>query len=285
MKINFIRKFMMMASSVVCISHTLHASLSSEVPEVPNIITLLYKKFGEYPWAQFLHQWESLFFSILVATFISLVFYFGTRESTLIPSKFQNFLEWVVEGLRNFILEIIGPEGEKYVPFLGTLFIYILTMNWMVLIPFMKAPSSNLNITIAMAICVFALAQYSNFKNYGFFGFLYHMAGSPKGIVEWAMVPLMFPIELLTQITRPFTLALRLFGNVVGEDILIGVFALFGAVLLSVYNFPIYLPLQIPFMFLALLTSLMQALVFTLLSTVYILLSIPHSEEVASEEI
>jgi len=264
--------------ALVFFGSDLYAALATPVPEVPNFITLLYKKYGDIPWISFLHQWESLFFSILVASLISLVFYFGSRKNTLVPSKFQNFLEWVVESLQNFILDVLGPEGKKFVPFLGTLFIYILSMNWMVLVPFMKAPSSSFNITIALAICVFARAQYLNIKNWGFFGFLYHMAGSPKGAIEWAMVPLMFPIEVLTQITRPFTLALRLFGNVIGEDILIGVFALFGAILL----YPVLLPLQIPFMFLALLTSLMQALVFTLLSTVYILLSIPEPESEVS---
>src|SRR6202042_1609969 len=100
-----------------------------------------------------------------------------------------------------------------------------------------------------------------------------------KGFLGWALVPLMFVVELLTQFTRPITLALRLFGNVVGEDILIGAFALFGVYFLANYDWPIVLPLQIPFMFLAILTSLMQALVFTLLSTIYISLSMPHAEE------
>ena len=108
---------------------------------------------------------------------------------------------------------------------------------------------------------------------------MYHMAGSPKNTMGWIMVPLMFPIELLTQFTRPLTLALRLFGNVVGEDILIGAFALFGVNLLLPYVHSVGLPLQIPFIFLAILTGLMQALVFTLLSTIYILLSVPQHED------
>lgn len=263
----------------------LHASLAVDVPEVPNLISLLNKYFHHSEWTAFLHHWDSLIFSIILSTAISIAFFFGTRKRSLVPSGFQNFLEWIIENLRNFILEVLGPEGEKYVPFLGTLFIYILSMNWLVLIPFMKPPTSNLNITIALAICVFALVQYLNIKNYGFFGFLYHMAGSPKGILGWVMVPLMLPIEILTQLTRPVTLALRLFGNVVGEDILIGAFAMFGVVLLSAYayDFPVGLPLQIPFMFLALLTGLMQALVFTLLSTIYILLSMPDAENHASD--
>jgi len=260
-------------------SMQLQASLEGEVSEVPSFITFIYKAFHDAPWAKFLREWDTLFFSFLVATLLSLFFYFGTRKATLIPSGLQNFLEWVAENLRYFVLDILGPAGERYVPFLGTIFIYILCMNWMVLVPFMKSPTSNINITAALAICVFCLVQYLNIRNYGILGFLYHLAGSPKSVIQWVMVPLMLPIEMLTQLTRPLTLALRLFGNVVGEDILIGAFALFGISFFINYNYPIFLPLQIPFMFLALLTGLMQALVFSLLSTIYILLSIPIGED------
>lgn len=258
---------------------SLSATLEADVPELPNALSLLQGMLHGSYWMEFLEYWESIIFSIAIALFLSLVFHLGARKSSLIPSGLQNFLEWAVENLRNLILEILGPSGEKFVPFLGTLFIYILTMNWLVLIPLMKAPSSDFNITIGLAICVFVLVQYLNIKNFGLKGFLFHMAGSPKGVLGWSLVPLMFFIELLTQFTRPLTLALRLFGNVVGEDILIGAFALFGVYLLSFLNAPIGVPMQIPFMFLALLTGLIQAVVFTLLSTIYILLSTPPSEE------
>ncbi len=258
---------------------SLHASLDAEVPELPNFISLLHKTFSDSAFFNFLYYWETLVYSLMVACAISLLFYLGARKSTLIPSRFQNFLEWIVETLRKFVLDILGPEGEKYVPFLGTLFLYILLMNWLVLIPLLKAPTSNFNITVALAICVFVLVQYLNIRNYGILGFLYHMAGSPKGVMGWALVPLMFPIELLTQFTRPVTLALRLFGNVVGEDILIAAFAMFGVNMLAPYFPSIGVPLQIPFMFLALLTGLMQAMVFTLLATIYILLSVPGYED------
>lgn len=270
--------------AVALLSFTeLHASLDAEIPEVPNIFTFIVKFFEASPWAAVLHEWESIIFSLIAASSLSFIFYLGTKKAALIPEGLQNFLEWITEHLENFIVSVLGNEGKKFVPFLGTIFIYILTMNWFVLIPFMKAPSSNFNITAAMAICVFVLVQYLNIKNYGIRGFLYHMAGSPQNALGWALVPLILPIELITQITRPITLALRLFGNVVGEDILIGAFALFGVVMLASYLEPFGLPLQIPFMFFALLTSLMQALVFTLLSSIYILLSMPHhSEDTAS---
>lgn len=252
----------------------LTASLEEEAPEVPNVISLIHSSFSEAPaWAVFMHDWQNIIFSLGIAAAIAAIFYLCARESALIPKKFQNGLEFFIEGFQEFIVGILGKDGVKYVPFLGTLFIYILCMNWFVLIPLMKSPTASINVTVGLAIIVFTLVQYLNIKNWGFLGFLYHLAGSPKDTMGWIMVPLMLPIEILTQFTRPVTLALRLFGNVLGEDILIGVFALFGVAVFASYQVPIGIPLQLPFMFLALLTGLMQAGVFTLLSTVYILLS------------
>lgn len=260
--------------------------IASMVEEPINIISLLYRLYADTPWAHFLHTWENIIFSCFIAFLIVLIFQLGIRKKALIPHGLQNFLELGVESLSKLVVGILGPDGEKYIPFLGTLFIYILTMNFFGLIPLMKSPSSNLNITIALALCVFVLVQYLNIKNMGFFGFLYHLAGSPTGLLGWLMVPLMFPIELLTQISRPITLSLRLFGNMMGEEVLLGYFTLLGVSALSFLKLPIDigLPLQIPFMFLGMLTSLMQALVFTLLSTVYILLSIPHQEKHSVKE-
>lgn len=255
-----------------------HENPSHKIPELPNFISLLSGKFADTIWGTFLHQWESIIFSVIVAIVVSIVFSLGARHREILPSRLQNALEFIVETLRDLIVGILGPDGAKYVPFLGSLFIYLLSMNLFGLIPLMKSPSSSLNITVAQAICVFLLVQYLNIKNMGFFGFLYHMAGSPKTTVEWLMVPLLFPIELLTQVTRPITLAFRLFGNIFGEDILIGYFALLGVSIIP------FLPLQTPFLFLALFTSIIQAFVFTLLATIYILLSIPHADEHEEEK-
>jgi len=243
------------------------------LPETPTIITVLSRYFSNSPWAAFLYKWEDIFFSLLISLLLSLLFYFGALKRELIPSGLQNFLEWIVENFRTLIIGILGSEGEKSISFLGILFIYILSMNLFGLIPLMKSPSSNLNITFAMAICVFAYVQYLNIKNMGVKGFLYHLIGSPTNVIGWIIAPLMFFIELLTQLSRPVTLALRLFGNILGEKILIGFFALIGVTLLY------FIPIQTPFMFLGLLTSIMQAMVFTLLSTIYILVSMPHQED------
>lgn len=271
-----------MALLVLILPGVLQAS--SDFPEIPNIFNFLFH--GDEtltPWQEFVTDWENIIFSLFAATVISIVFCMGAKQNALVPSGLQNFLEYIVEALKNAVYELLGPEGEKYIPLLGTLFIYIMVMNWMVLIPFLKAPSSSLNVTAALAICVFVLVQYLSLRNFGWKGYLYHMAGSPTGFVGWAMVPLMFPIELITQLTRPLTLAFRLFGNVVGEDVLIGTFALFGATLFAATQMPIVLPLQLPFMLFALFTGFIQALVFTLLTAIYILLSMPAHEEPAPE--
>lgn len=249
-----------------------------EIDEPLNFITWLIHRLDNPALVHFLESWENVIFSILVAIIISFIFIHAAKHRLMIPTGLQNALEFAIEGLQHMILTILGPDGMKYLPFLGSLFIYILCMNLFGLVPMMRSPSASINITAAHAICVFLLVQYLSVKQMGVGGFLYHLAGSPKTALQWAFVPLLMPIELLTQISRPLTLAFRLFGNIFGEDVLIGYFILLGVTLIpSIY--PIGLPLQLPFMFLAILTSVMQALVFTLLTTVYILLSIPHESE------
>ncbi len=251
----------------------------SEPYELPNVIQLLHKIYPNKRVVTFLYQWENLFFSLCAAFLVALLFYCGFKAKRMIPKGWQNFVESILETLQRLILGVLGEEGKKNLPFLGTLFIYILSMNWLGLIPFLKTPSSNINTTAALALCVFVYVQYLNIKNMGFFGFLYHMAGSPRNLISWLLVPILLPLEILTQLARPVTLALRLFGNMFGEHILMGVFALMGVIWVLGRTIPIPLPLQIPFSFFALLTGLMQALVFTMLSTVYIFLSIPHRKE------
>jgi F-type H+-transporting ATPase subunit a len=253
--------------------------MKEALPELPKFIELLHKSFPNSSWTIFLLHWENIIFSLFAASLVALLFYFGLRRSKLIPSKMQNFLEFILETFQKLVLGVLGREGEKHIPFLGTLFIYILSMNWFGLIPLMKTPSASLSITAALALCVFIYVQYFNIKHMGLLGFLYHLAGSPKNWITWLLVPLMIPLEVLTQLSRPVTLALRLCGNMLGEHILMGVFAMMGVLGLTVYLLPVSLPLQIPFTFLSLLTGLMQALVFTMLSTVYIFLSIPHKSE------
>lgn len=226
-------------------------------------------------WSEHLLLWESIFFSFLVALLISGVAYIGSKNHQMIPRGLQNFLEFLVENFRQVAFNILGDKADQHLPFLGTLFLYIFSMNAIGLVPFLKSPSSSLSISIGMALCVFARVQYLNIKNMSVTGYLYHMSGSPHSVVSWMISPLMFVIEVITQLSRPITLALRLTGNVMGEHALISIFTLLSLAIFSIEGIPVGLPIQVPAMLFGLLTSLMQAAVFTLLTTVYILLSQP----------
>jgi len=244
-----------------------------------NVITVLSRAFPHAAWAHFLHQYEAVIYSLFVALLICLVAMVATRNPKLIPGPLQNGAEMVVEGLYNFIVDILGPRfGPRYVPFLGTLFVYILVMNLFGLIPFMDSPTSNLNVTVSLAIIVFVYAQYIGFRELGVVGWLDHMAGSPRTPIGWGLVPLMLPIHLMGELAKPISLACRLFGNIFGEDMLLVAFASLGITVLAFANLPIGVPLHLPFLFLALLTSTLQALVFTVLSTIYFLLMLPHDD-------
>jgi F-type H+-transporting ATPase subunit a len=205
--------------------------------------------------------------------------YLASRNPSLVPTPLQNFVEAIVDYISKFVVEILGPKyGPRYVPFLGTLFIYIFAMNLFGLIPFMHSPTSSLNVTVALALTVFLYVQYTGFKELGPLGWADHMLGSPRDVTGWLLVPLMLPIHLLGELAKPISLSCRLFGNIFGEDMLLVAFATLGISILSFTHLPFGLPLHALFFPLALLGSGLQAMVFTVLSTIYFLLMLPHDE-------
>ena len=247
-----------------------HGGEHAGPPHLPNLIGIL---FAHDSWA---YHWVNVIFAFVVAILLSVVSMRVYAKRQMIPGPLQNFVEILVEGMYNFIHSILGKETSRYIPFLGSLFFYILALNWIGLVPLGHSPSTSLNITASMAILVFLYAQWVGISKLGIGGYLHHLAGSPRDTVSWCMVPLLFPLHIIGELAKPFSLALRLFGNITGEDTLVAVFVVLGAALLSFS--PVGIPLQTPFYFLGLLLSTIQALVFTLLSTIYILLMLPHEE-------
>ncbi|MCX5800067.1 MAG: F0F1 ATP synthase subunit A [Candidatus Eisenbacteria bacterium] len=247
-------------------------------PELPNIVTIIYDKFGSAPFAQFLHHWENVVFSFLIAVFLGVLCFLASRRPRVVPGGLQNLLEMIVEGISNFVCGILGEEGKKYVPFLGTLFIYIFCMNMFGLIPGMKSPSSSINTTAALAITVFIYVQYTGIRNLGVLGYIDHFAGRPRDVAGILLVPLMLPMHVITELAKPLSLSVRLFGNILGEDVLIAVFVGLGISIMAFLNLPVGIPLHLPFVFLAMLTGAIQALVFSVLSTIYFLMMFPHDE-------
>ena len=251
----------------------------SESHELPNFITIVHHFVAGTSFGDFIHKWENLVFSLLTAGLIILVARIASRNPQLKPGRLQNFVEFIVEELEKFIVGILGPRGRKFVPFLGTLFVYILCMNYSGMVPLLKAPTANINETLALALCVFIYVQYTAVRENGLLGYLDHLMGQPRSAVQWGLVWVMVPVHVIGELAKPVSLACRLFGNITGEDVLIYAFVGLGVALTSFAHVPVGIPLQIPFYGLAVLLGFVQALVFMLLSTVYFAMVLPHENE------
>lgn len=258
-----------------------HSSL-----EPPNLISLLHTYFADNPVVQFLATYENIFFALLAGGFLSVLFVVGTRNLTLVPGRLQNLLETIVEALQDFFSGILGPYGKSYVPFVGTLFLFIFCMNMMGLIPFLKSSTTDLNTTLALAICVFVTVQATAILKLGPKTYLDHLAGQPRDAIMWVLSPFLFVLFLILDvIVPPITLSLRLFGNITGGDTLLAAFLdmatnnLFHPTgLVSIVGGLLALLTVIIICFLLVLLDTIQALVFSLLSTIYILMVLPHEE-------
>jgi len=253
----------------------------SGAPELPNIVTYLEAMYEGKPMPAWLHvvkEWENVLFAMLAAVILIALFGSAAKAKALVPGPAQNAAEALLGGIHDFFLGVLGPSGKPYVPFVGSLMLYIVTMNWMGMVPFLKSPSTSLNTTFALAVCVFVYVQYIGITRNGLAGYLYHFAGQPKDAIGWGSAILLFPLEVMGEFIKPISLSCRLFGNILGEDILLAVFVGLGVTTLSFVHSPIGLPLQLPFLVLSGLFGLVQGLVFALLTTVYIVMMLPHDD-------
>jgi F-type H+-transporting ATPase subunit a len=231
-------------------------------------------------WLHFLYTWhvvderifpEEVLLGVVVMLLIGLVCFLLTRRLDLRrPSKAQAALELVVSALQNMAVGLIGSDGMRYLPFVGTLFIYILLMNLVGVIPLWKTPTANLNVTVALAITTMVYVHYHALRVNGIGGYLRHYAGDSI----W-MAPLLFPIHVIGELARPISLSLRLFGNMFGEDTVIAILIMLAASLWII-------PIQFPMILLTIFTSFVQAMVFTMLSCTYIAGFVAHDESHAS---
>ncbi len=263
------------ADAVQNVSHAVpHAE------ELPNFITVLEHFFPKCSFLNFLAHWENMVFSVLVLGLITCTALRAARKQGFLPRGIQNVWEIIAEGIEGFVTGILGPKGIEHVPFLGTLFIYILLENWLGMIPFMKSPTSAWSTTIALALCATAYVQWVGIKEHGLANYIKHLAGNPSGFLGLLLVPLMLIINLsIEYLAVPLSLSLRLFANISSEDKLLYKFAE-----LNVLYWGIPFAFQLFANILVLIFSLVQAFVFLLLSTVYISLIMPHGEEHGSHE-
>ncbi|MFA5096039.1 MAG: F0F1 ATP synthase subunit A [Candidatus Omnitrophota bacterium] len=244
--------------------------------ELPNLVSLIADKLGRGTHLGALALlWENVIFSLLIVLVITVIACLAGRKAKMVPGKAQNALELVAGGLDDFIRGILGDKGRRYTPFIGTLFIYILFMNLSGIIPFMKSPTSSWSTTLALAICVFVYVQYTAVREMGFLGYLDHMMGRPRGILAFSVfIPLMMLIlHIVSELVWPISLSLRLRSNIWGDDLLLSVLAGMGLGGVPLFVFSALL---------AILAALVQAVVFSLLTTIYFALVLTHEEEQAA---
>lgn len=261
--------------------HGDHGEGHGAMPHLPNLLVFLADWFPGA--AHFLHEWTNPIYAFIVVILVSIFFINLSRSlSVRNPGRTQMAAELILGGLYGLFQQIIGPTARKYTPYLGSLFLFILLNNLFGLIPLGHASTSAFNTTtFALGALTFFVVQGIALKENGIGGYLHHMAGSPKTGMDWGFSILLFPLHLLGELIKPISLALRLFGNIFGEDTLVATMVLLGAGIsygLTGSDFVPGIPLQFPFYFLGLLSSTIQALVFTLLATVYIALWLPHGD-------
>ena len=255
--------------------------------ELPNLLLILLTFFIEEgtPAYHYVEMFENSFFALVAGLFLCWVAMGIYRRRQMLPGRLQVFAEMIVEWIESLAISMMGEkDGRKYTPFIASIFVYLAAMNYFVLVPLGKSPTSTFINNISIALVVFVYVQYTGIRRNGIGGYLYHFAGQPKDLVGWLLSPLLFFLEVFGEFVKPISLSFRLFGNIFGEDMLLAVFAFLGVVVMSWANSPVGIPLHLPFYFLAMLLGLIQALVFSLLTMVYIALMLPHGEHAEHTE-
>jgi F-type H+-transporting ATPase subunit a len=189
-------------------------------------------------------------------------------KKSLVPKGFVNVVEIIIVFVRDEIVQpTIKENQEKYLPYLLTTFFFILLGNFFGLIPFSATITSNIAVTATLAVLSFIVTQAAGIRSYGLFG--YFKAMIPHGM-PIAILPLIIVVEILALFTKPFALCIRLFANMIAGHVVI--FSLLGLIFImgSIFVAPISVAFALFIYLLELLVALIQAYIFTMLSSLFI---------------
>ena len=202
-----------------------------------------------------------------------------TRGGKLVPGRAQNLFEFAYESLSNFGIGLAGPKAKPYIPIFIAFFLLVLFDNWIGLVPpvgkieQLRAPSSDVNITIGMALISFLIFHFEGFRHLGFRGYLgkfFPFGEFRKGLGAGVIALFVGLIELMLEFVKPVTLSMRLFGNIYGGEVALGVMTA-----LTIAFVPVAL------VGLEVMLNAIQALIFSVLTLMFIVLAIEshHDEE------
>jgi F-type H+-transporting ATPase subunit a len=209
----------------------------------------------------FAHAYPHVIYSWVVMILLLTLGAIGAKSISLIPAKAQNVFEIIISGIENFMVDVSGEEGRWLFPLVATIFIYIFACNLIGLVPGFFPPTASLNTTASCALTVVIFTHIIGLKYHGV-KYIKHFLGP-----VWWMIPIVFPIEVIGHIARILSLSFRLFGNMMGHELVLGI--LFG--LAGLFFAPL------PIMALGIFVALVQAFVFFLLSIMYFSGAMEHA--------
>ena len=186
------------------------------------------------------------------------------KEDDILPDDrltFRNVLELMVEAISDLVEQTMGPRGKEFMLIIGTLGLFILFNNLSGLVPGFLPATDNVNTTFACSLTVFVMTHYYGIREHGL-SYVKHFMGP-----IWWLAPIMIPIEVIGHLSRPLSLGLRLFGNIMGDHLVTGIFFML---------IPLFVPLI--GMLLGTFVALVQAFVFMLLSMAYFSGAVAHEE-------
>jgi len=200
---------------------------------------------------------------VLVGAIVLVLAKLATKSMQLVPSGTQNLMEAYLEGVISMGKDVIGVElARKYLPLIATIGLLVFFGNVIGIIPGFESPTSNVNMTVVLAIVVFIYYNYEGIRVNGFIKYFGHFMGPMK-----ILAPLMFPIEIVSHFSRIISLSFRLFGNIKGDDMFLGVILMLA-------------PWVVPMVPFALLTfmAMLQAFIFMILTYVYLASAVQISD-------
>ena len=209
----------------------------------------------------FAHTYPHVIYTWVVMAILIALGYLATKSISMIPGGGQNVFEILVSGIEEFMVEITGEEGRWLFPLVATIFLFIFLSNLVGLVPGFFPPTASLNTTLACALIVVVFTHVLGIKYHGA-GYIKHFLGP-----VWWMVPIIFPIEIIGHVARILSLSFRLFGNMMGHELVLAI--LFG--LAGLFFAPL------PIMALGIFVALVQAFVFFLLSIMYFTGAMEHA--------
>ncbi len=214
---------------------------------------------------------QSNLMMLVAATLIISLLYFGMRPKAIVPGRLQALAEIAYDGIYSMCHDQIGHEGKKFFPFIFTLFMFILLGNLLGLLPFSFTYTSHIAVTAAMAITVIVLVTVVALAIHGLHFFAYFFPpGAPK-----ALAPIIIPVEIISYLSRPVSLSIRLFANMVAGHVMFEVFASFILMMAAAGGIGYLgavgpLALNVILVGFELLVAFLQAYVFSILTCIYL---------------